>query len=154
MREPAQIVTINRFVREGGADFSIAEYRYLTEHSRAFTGLVSMRNGELVMWPAAQYKDVLSKRQSPKALGAPREEEILLMDFASPTQAIVKVRVRINSAVFVDYLTWHVVDGDWRITSMEWECGICHGSGKAKDGTRDCKLCKGAGWKLLGERRD
>ncbi len=38
----------------------------------------------------------------------------------------------------------------WRISAMEWECGICHGSGKAKDGQRECKLCKGKGWKLLG----
>jgi hypothetical protein len=79
--------------------------------------LHGLRNGELAMWPAALYKDVLSKRESPKSLGAPREEEILLVDFASPTQALVKVRVRINSAVFVDYLTWHFADGDWRITS-------------------------------------
>src|SRR5262245_46802701 len=32
----------------------------------------------------------------------------------------------------------------WRIVSMEMECGICHGSGKTKDGNSDCKLCEGA----------
>jgi hypothetical protein len=79
--------------------------------------LHGLRSGELVMWPAATYRDRLAKRQSPKVLGAPREEQILLMDFASPTQALVKVRVRINGAVFVDYLTYHHTDGDWRITS-------------------------------------
>ena len=42
----------------------------------------------------------------------------------------------------------------WFITSMEMECGICHGSGKAKDGRTDCRLCKGAGWKLIGETQD
>jgi hypothetical protein len=41
----------------------------------------------------------------------------------------------------------------WMITAIEMECGICHGSGKAKDGTSDCKLCKGVGWKLLGKIR-
>jgi len=41
----------------------------------------------------------------------------------------------------------------WRITSMEMECGICHGSGKAKDGKSDYRLCKGAGWKLVGGGR-
>lgn len=45
------------------------------------------------------------------------------------------------------------LDG-WRITSMEMECGICHGSGKTKDSESDCRLCKGAGWKLVGEKRD
>ena len=42
----------------------------------------------------------------------------------------------------------------WRITSMEMECGICDGSGKAKDGKSDCRLCKGAGWKLVGDKPD
>ena len=45
------------------------------------------------------------------------DEDILLMDFASATQALVKVRVRINTIVFVDYLTYHQVDGDWLITA-------------------------------------
>ena len=40
-----------------------------------------------------------------------------MMDFASPTQALTKVRVRINTTVFVDYLTYHRIDGDWLITS-------------------------------------
>ena len=75
------------------------------------------RGDELVMWPAATYREVLASRASPKSLKAAREEEVLLMDFTSATQALVKVRVRINGAVFVDYLTFHAVDGDWRITS-------------------------------------
>ena len=34
---------------------------------------------------------------------------------------------------------------------MDMECGICHGSGKAKNGKDDCRLCKGKGWKPVGE---
>ena len=45
------------------------------------------------------------------------------------------------------------IGDSWKITAIEMECGICHGSGKAKDGKSDCKLCKGAGWQLLGKRR-
>jgi hypothetical protein len=37
-------------------------------------------------------------------------------------------------------------DNKWLIHSGEFECGICHGSGKKKDGTTDCPLCKGRGW--------
>ena len=48
VREPARVVTVHRFVREGAGDFGIAEYRYLAGHSRAFSGLVAMRNGEQV----------------------------------------------------------------------------------------------------------
>jgi hypothetical protein len=45
------------------------------------------------------------------------------------------------------------VGDSWMITAIEMECGICHGSGRAKDGKSDCKLCKGIGWKLLGKTR-
>jgi hypothetical protein len=79
--------------------------------------LHGFREGKIAMWPAATYKEVLAGRQSPKSLNAPREEAILLLDFASPTQALAKVRVRINAAVFVDYLTYHRIDGDWLITA-------------------------------------
>jgi hypothetical protein len=79
--------------------------------------LHGFREGQMTVWPAAAYKEILAKRESPKFLNAPREEAVLLMDFASPTQALVKVRVRINANVFVDDLTYHRIDGDWRITS-------------------------------------
>jgi Putative lumazine-binding len=79
--------------------------------------LHGFREGQMTMWPALAYKDILTSRQSPKALGAPRQEQILLVDFASDTQALVKVRVRINTIVFVDYLTYHRIDDEWLITA-------------------------------------
>jgi hypothetical protein len=36
----------------------------------------------------------------------------------------------------------------WQIVSIEVECGLCAGSGKRKE--KDCKICKGNGWILLG----
>jgi hypothetical protein len=39
---------------------------------------------------------------------------------ASPTQALAKVRVRINDMVFVDYLSYHKVDDRWLITSKAY----------------------------------
>ena len=42
------------------------------------------------------------------------------MDFASSSQAMVKVRVRINTIVFVDYLTYHRIDGEWLITGKAY----------------------------------
>ena len=83
---------------------------------RATAQLHGFREGEMTMWPAAMYKEILSQRQSPKSLGAPREEAILLMDFASPDQALVKMRVRINHLLFTDYLTYHRIGGEWLIT--------------------------------------
>jgi len=79
--------------------------------------LHGLRDGKLTMLTAEAFKALLAGRPSPKSLSAPREEEILLMDFASATQALVKVRVRINTIVFVDYLTYHRIDGAWLITS-------------------------------------
>jgi len=87
--------------------------------------LHGLRNGEMVVWPAPTYRDVLASRPSPKALNAPREEEILLMDFASADQALVKVRVRIGATVFVDYLSYHR-DGDWRITAKSFHVERTH----------------------------
>ena len=87
---------------------------------RSTAQLHGFREGEMSMWPAQTFKDVLASRPSPKSLNAPREEEILLLDFACTSQALVKVRVRINTVVFVDYLTYHRIDGDWLITSKAY----------------------------------
>ena len=48
VHDPARVVAVSRFTREGGGDFGIAEYRYLARYSHAFSGLISMRNGEQV----------------------------------------------------------------------------------------------------------
>ncbi|HTS61710.1 MAG TPA: ADOP family duplicated permease [Candidatus Acidoferrales bacterium] len=48
VRDPARVVTLHRFGREGGGDFGIAEYRYLAQYSRSFSGLFAARNGERV----------------------------------------------------------------------------------------------------------
>jgi hypothetical protein len=79
--------------------------------------LHGFRDGEMKSWSAEVYTEVLNKRQSPKSLNAPRQEEVLLVDFASETQAFVKLRVRVAAMTFVDYLTWHRIDGKWLITS-------------------------------------
>jgi hypothetical protein len=79
--------------------------------------LHGFQEGRMTMWSAAKFREVMAGRPSPKAMKAPRQEEILLVDFASPTQAMVKVRVRINSVVFVDHLTYHCIDGTWLVTA-------------------------------------
>ncbi len=84
---------------------------------RSTAQLHGFRDREMAVWPAPKYKEILAGRPSPKSLNAHRQEEILLMDFASSTQALVKVRVRINTIVFVDYLTYHRIDGEWLVTA-------------------------------------
>ncbi len=82
--------------------------------------LHGFRDGQMTMWPATEYKEILRKRESPKAQGAHREEEILMLDFASSTQAVAKVRVRIGPVVFCDYLIYHRFGDEWLITSKAY----------------------------------
>jgi putative lumazine-binding protein len=79
--------------------------------------LHGFRDGEMKAWSAKTYKDILNGRQSPKSQNAPRENDVLLVDFASASQALTKVRVRISSMRFIDHLTWHRINGKWLITS-------------------------------------
>jgi hypothetical protein len=82
--------------------------------------LHGLRDGELKLIPAAAYRSNLAARPSPQSNNAPRLQEVLLVDFASPTQAIVKVRVRIDTQQYLDYLSWHCIDGTWRITAKSF----------------------------------
>jgi len=88
-----------------------------SEVFRSTAQLHGFREGQMVAWTAEAYKEVLNGRKSPKSLGAARREELLLLDFASADLAFTKVRVAIAEKNFVDYLTWHLIDGKWLITS-------------------------------------
>jgi hypothetical protein len=82
--------------------------------------LHGLRDGNLRLLPAQQYRNALASGPSPKSSGAPRLQEILLVDFASPTQAMVKVRVRIDKIQYLDYLSYHCIDGCWQITAKSF----------------------------------
>ena len=72
------------------------------------------------MLTAADYRSILAAGPSPKAKQAPRQQEILLLDLAAPTQALAKVRVRIDALLYLDYLSYHWIDGFWRITAKSF----------------------------------
>jgi hypothetical protein len=74
-------------------------------------------DGALKKSTAAEFRDGFLSRPSPISQGSQRADEILLVDFASDTQAMTKLRLRINNTVYVDYLTWHRLDGEWLITA-------------------------------------
>jgi hypothetical protein len=82
--------------------------------------LHGLRDGNLRLLAAQEYSDALASRPSPKSRSAPRQQEILLVDFASPTQAMVKVRVRIDTILYLDYLAFHCIDGAWLITAKSF----------------------------------
>jgi hypothetical protein len=79
-----------------------------------------LRDGNLRPFPAQDYKNELASGPSPKSKNAPRQQEILLVDFASPTQALIKVRVRIDTLLYLDYLAYHRINGAWLITAKSF----------------------------------
>jgi len=82
--------------------------------------LHGLRDGNLRLLPAQGYKDALASGPSPKTNKAPRQQEILLVDFASPTQAMVKVLVRVDAVLYLDYLSYHCMGGIWLITAKSF----------------------------------
>ena len=82
--------------------------------------LHGLRDGKLAVLSNAEFRALLAGRPSPAALGAPREQAILAIDFASPDQAVAKVRVRISATLFLDQLSYHRVDGAWRVTAKSF----------------------------------
>jgi len=79
------------------------------------------RDGKMVCWPAAEYKEVLKARQSPLSQGSPRQDSVLLIDIGSASHALAKVEVRIHAGIYHDYLTYHKIDGRWLITSKGYQ---------------------------------
>jgi hypothetical protein len=82
--------------------------------------LHGLRDGDLRLLPAQDYRNALASGPSPKAKSAPRCQEILLVDLASAAQAVVKVRVRIDMIQYLDYLSYHRIDGLWLITAKSF----------------------------------
>jgi hypothetical protein len=82
--------------------------------------LHGLRDTKLRLMAAQDYKAVLASTASPKHRNAPRLEEILLVDFASTTQALVKVRVRVDAIQYLDYLSYHLLDDEWLITAKSF----------------------------------
>jgi len=82
--------------------------------------LHGFRDGILRILPAAEYRRMLASNPSPKSKNAARQQELLLIDFASPSQALVKVRVRIDTILYVDYLSFHLIRDLWLITAKSF----------------------------------
>jgi hypothetical protein len=82
--------------------------------------LHGLRDGALRILTANQYRALLAAGPSPQSKNAPRHQAILLIDFASASQALVKVRVRIDATMYVDYLSFHRIDNAWLITAKSF----------------------------------
>jgi hypothetical protein len=98
-------------------DGDVSRYDHIFAPSAQLHGL---RNGSLRLLSAKEFKDALAAGPSPQAQNAPRQQEVLLVDFASATQALVKVRVRIDTLQYLDYLSYHRVNNAWLITAKSF----------------------------------
>jgi hypothetical protein len=82
--------------------------------------LHGVQDAQVRVLPAGEYRRLLSSRPSPKSKKAPRQQEILLIDVASSSQALIKVRVRIDDVLYVDYLSYHLIAGTWLVTAKSF----------------------------------
>jgi len=98
-------------------DCDVARFDRLFASTAQLHGL---RDGQIRVLPAAEYRGLLASAPSPKSKNAPRQQEILLVDFASSDQAMVKLRVRIDTILYLDYLAFHLIAGAWRVTAKSF----------------------------------
>ncbi len=82
--------------------------------------LCAMENGAPLFRSVSEYREILKGRKSPAANGAEREEQLISIDLSSPTQAMVKVQMRVNQSVISDYLTLFKLAQGWRIVSKTY----------------------------------
>ncbi|WP_353062376.1 nuclear transport factor 2 family protein [Tunturibacter psychrotolerans] len=82
--------------------------------------LCTIESGAPLFRSVAEYREILRGRKSPSQMGAPREEHLVAIDLSSPTQAMVKVQMRINQSVFSDYLTLLKLEREWRIVAKTY----------------------------------
>jgi Putative lumazine-binding len=89
-----------------------------------------MRDGKLMAWSAAEFRELMRGRPSPAATKSPRDQEILSVEHATPELATAKVRVRIGQTLFLDHLIFHRIDGKWLVTSKAFHVAqtFSHGS--------------------------
>lgn len=82
--------------------------------------LHGLRDENLRLLTSEEYKALLASNPSPKSKNAPRYQDILLIDFASATQALAKVRVRADTILYLDYLSYHRIGGKWLVTAKSF----------------------------------
>ena len=83
--------------------------------------LYSSAENQTVLRPYLLYRDQVAKRQSPKELGNPRQDEILMIDQLSPTMALAKVQLQMFGGVMQDYLNLVKLDGKWWVLAKLYE---------------------------------
>jgi Putative lumazine-binding len=61
-----------------------------------------IRDGSLVVWSAAEFRELMRNRPSPAAMNSPRDQGILNIELPVSDLSAATVRVRIGQVCFVD----------------------------------------------------
>jgi len=77
--------------------------------------LYSSQDGQEVVRPYAEYRQMVQGRASPQSKGSPRDEQILLIDLLSPNMAVAKVRLRLFDNIMEDHLNLMCHQGRWMV---------------------------------------
>ena len=83
--------------------------------------LYSAQGNELLLRPHALYRNQVLDRQSPKELGNPRNDQVLMIDVMSESMALAKVQLQMFGAIMQDYLNLVKIDGHWWIIAKLYE---------------------------------
>lgn len=84
------------------------------------SSLFDADNGTVFAEPIESFIRDVGTRISPASVGQEREADILLIDYLSPINATVKIRIRAHRNVFVDHLGFVKGEAGWQIVSKIW----------------------------------
>lgn len=78
-------------------------------------------NGEIFVDPIKSFRADVANRPSPASFNQKRYDEIITIDWLSPLSAVVKLRLRSRTSIFVDHLNfvWDAQRG-WQIVAKIW----------------------------------
>ena len=82
--------------------------------------LYSQQDATLVVRPFAAYRTLIQGRKSAASGGYPRDEQVLMLDFLSPTMVAVKVRLRLFDNIVDDHLNLMKHDGHWMVYAKHY----------------------------------
>ena len=83
--------------------------------------LYSAQGGTLSIRPFAQYRELVTNRESPANSGKARRDKVLMFDQISPALALVKPQLEIFGGVMQDYLNLVYVGNQWWVVAKMWE---------------------------------
>lgn len=78
---------------------------------------VCATTGTLTFLSVQEYLDVVAAREAPATRNEPRNLELLGLHFAGPATALVQLKSTLGGKHFTDFLTFVMLDGQWRVIS-------------------------------------